>query len=90
MKPIQIEVFSSPDCNRCSQVFDIITAVVQDYGDDRVAWRNVNVIDELDYAVELGVISMPSIAIDGDLVFTSHPSARKLRDAIDVRLQQEI
>jgi len=89
MKPIQIEVFSSPDCNRCSQVFDIVTAVVRDYGDD-VAWRKVNVIAELDYAVELGVISMPSIAIDGDLAFTSHPSERKLRDAIDMRLRQEI
>ncbi|RLA33002.1 MAG: glutaredoxin [Gammaproteobacteria bacterium] len=89
MKPIQIEVFSSPDCDRCSKVFDIVTAVVRDYGDD-VAWRNVNVIAELDYAVELGVISMPSIAIDGDLVFTSHPSARKLRDEIDARLRQEI
>jgi hypothetical protein len=32
---------------------------------------------------------MPAIAIDGDLVFKSHPSGRKLRDALNERLQAQ-
>ncbi len=89
MKPIQIEVFSSPGCSRCSQVFDVLQTITQELGAERIEWREVNVLDELDYAVELGVLSMPAIAIDGELVFKSHPSAGKLREALETRLQAQ-
>jgi len=32
------------------------------------------VLDELDRAVELGVLTLPAIAIDGELVFAKLPS----------------
>ncbi len=89
MKRIQIEVFSSPGCSRCGQVFDVLQTITQELGAERIEWREVNVLDELDYAVELGVLSMPAIAIDGELVFKSHPSARKLREALETRLQAQ-
>ena len=87
MKPIKVEVFSSPGCSRCGQVFDILQTITQELGAERIEWREVNVLDELDYAVELGVLSMPAIAIDGELVFKSHPSIGKLREALEARLQ---
>ncbi len=89
MKPIQIEVFSSPGCSRCGQVFDVLQTITRELGAERIEWREVNVLDELDYAVELGVLSMPAIAIDGELVFKSHPSAGKLREALETRLQAQ-
>lgn len=89
MKPIQVEVFSSPGCNRCGQVFDILRTITQELGAERIEWREINVLDELEYAVELGVLSMPAIAIDGELVFRSHPSAGKLREALETRLQAQ-
>ncbi len=89
MKRIQVEVFSSPGCNRCGQVFDILQTIARDLGAERIDWREVNVLDELDYAVELGVLSMPAIAIDGELVFRSHPSPGKLRDALEARLKMQ-
>ena len=89
MNPIQVEVFSSPGCSRCGQVFDVLQTITQEFGAERIEWREVNVLDELEYAVELGVLSMPAIAIDGELVFKSHPSGRKLRDALIVRLQAQ-
>lgn len=89
MKPVQIEVFSSPGCSRCGQVFDLLQTVTRELGAERIEWREVNVLDELDYAVELGVLSMPAIAIDGELVFKSHPSAGKLREALETRLQAQ-
>ena len=87
VKAIQVEVFSSPGCNRCGQVFDILQTIARDLGAERIDWREVNVLEELDYAVELGVLSMPAIAIDGELVFRSHPSADKLRNALEARLK---
>ena len=89
MKPIQVEVFSSPGCSRCGQVFDVLQTITQELGAERIEWREVNVLDELEYAVELGVLSMPAIAIDGELVFKSHPSAGKLREALETRLQAQ-
>jgi thioredoxin len=86
LKSIQVDVFSSPGCNSCGQVFDLLRSIIRDLGAERIDWREVNVLDELDYAVELGVLSMPSIAIDGELVFRGHPSAGKLREALEARL----
>jgi hypothetical protein len=48
-------------------------------------WREVNAVDELDRAVELGVLTLPSIVVDGELVFTSLPSEQQLRDALAER-----
>lgn len=42
----------------------------------------------MDYAVDLGVMVSPSIAIDGELVFASLPSAGKLRAELEKRLKQ--
>ena len=90
MKRIQIEVFSSPGCSRCGQVFDLLQTITEEFGGDRIEWRNVNVLDELDYAVKLGVLSMPAIAIDGQLVFKTHPTAHTLRQVLDDRLKAQL
>ena len=50
----------------------------------------MDVLGELDYAVELGVLALPAMVIDGELVFRSHISARRLRDALDVRLKGQV
>ena len=89
VKAIQVEVFSSPGCNRCGQVFELLQTITRDLGPERIEWREVNVMDELDHAVELGVLSMPAIVIDGELVFRTHPSAGKLRDALAERLKAQ-
>jgi thioredoxin len=89
MKPIKVEIFSSPGCSRCDQVLDVLQKITQELGAEYIAWRAVNVLDELDYAVELGVLSMPALAIDGELIFKSHPSTDKLREALESRLLEQ-
>ncbi len=84
---IQVEVFSSPGCSKCSHGKEVLRQLVEELGSDRIQWREVNILQELDHAVELGVLSTPSIAINGQLVFTSLPSARKLRAELEDRLQ---
>ena len=46
-------------------------------------------VEELDYAVELGILATPAIAIDGQLRFTGLPSIRVLRAEFDRRLAAE-
>lgn len=48
-------------------------------GEDRLVWREVNVLKEFDYAVSLGVLSMPAIAINGELKFSSLPTPEQFR-----------
>ena len=83
---IKVEVFSSPGCGKCGHAKDVLRAIVQEMGDE-IAWREVNILDELDYAVRLGVMSTPAIAVNGKLVFTALPSAAKLRQAFEHALR---
>jgi hypothetical protein len=47
-----------------------------------IEWCELNVLEELDYAVELGVLALPAIAVDGELLFSSLPTPHQLRDAL--------
>ena len=67
----------------------MLDSVAQGFEPDLIEWRKVNVLEELDYAVELGVLSLPAMAIDGELVFRSHISAGRLRHALDRRLREQ-
>ena len=49
---------------------------------NNVVWRDVNVLEELDYAVTLGVLSMPAVAVNGALKFSSLPTPEQLRAAL--------
>lgn len=76
--PVNIEVFSAPGCNSCGQAKAVIRKLVEQMDDKRLQWREVDVLAELDYAVELGVLATPAIAINGELVFTGLPSEKNL------------
>lgn len=67
----------------------MLESVTRDFDTGLIRWRKVNVLEELDYAVELGVSSMPAIVINGQLVFTGHASARRLRGALEKRLKEQ-
>lgn len=86
---IRIEVFSTPGCSHCDRSCDGLKTIAQTFGARRVTWRDVNLLDELDYAVELGVLTPPSMAIDGELVFAKLPSDAQLRDELARRLERE-
>jgi thioredoxin 1 len=86
--PIKVEVFSTPGCSTCARFRDALRAVVESFGHDKVTWRELNVVEEIEYAVELGVLSPPSIAIDGELVFPTLPTANTLKEALMRRLER--
>ena len=83
---IEVEVFSSPGCGKCARAKALLSTIAQELGVDRIHWREVDILAEMDYAVELGIMSTPAIAIDGKLVYTSLPSVKKLRAELSKRL----
>lgn len=86
---IKVEVFSTPGCSKCERLRDSLKAVVDAFGEEQVIWRDVSLLDELDYAVELGVMTPPSMAIDGKLLFPQLPGAAGLREELARRLERE-
>ena len=86
---IKVEVFSTPGCSRCKSARDGLKAIVRGFGAQEVIWREVNVLEELDYAVELGVLTPPSMAIDGELIFAKLPTPARLRAELVRRLERE-
>ena len=83
---ITIELFSTSACNRCAQAKQRLQNMVMEFGEGTIAYREVDVLEELDYAVSLGVLTTPCIAIDSELVFTAMPSKKTLRAEIDKRV----
>ncbi len=83
---ISIELFSTSACNRCAQAKQRLHKLVMEIGEETIAYREVDVLEELDYAVSLGVLTTPCIAFDGELVFTAMPSEKTLRAEIDKRV----
>ncbi len=86
---IKLELFTAPGCDRCAKARQSVQGLVDALGAERLEWCAVDVLDEIDYAVSLGILSTPAIAIDGELVFTSLPSLKKLRRELQERLQSE-
>ena len=90
MNRIKIEVFSSPGCGKCRRAKDILRKMVSEMEKNFIEWREVNILEELDYSVELGVLSTPAIAVNGKLVFTGLPSAKKLKDFLNQKISETI
>ncbi|HZD52301.1 MAG TPA: thioredoxin family protein [Woeseiaceae bacterium] len=84
---MKVELFASRGCQRCESAKRSLQAVVDEMGDNRLTWRAVDILEEIDYAVALGVVSIPAIAIDGELAFTSLPEREALRRALEERLK---
>jgi len=77
-------MFYSPGCAACEDRQSELRAAAQD-AVKGLEWRDVNVLDNLDAAVELGVITLPAIVINGEVVFTSLPSRTQLCKALAER-----
>lgn len=73
---MKIELFYTPGCAKCAGATTALKAAVETV--PGVEWCEVNVLDEIERAVDLGVLTLPALAVDGVLVFTALPTAEKL------------
>ena len=78
---MKVELFHAPGCSRCASAREDLKAAATAARAD-VEWLEINVLDEMDYAVERGVLSLPAVVIDGELVFSGLPTPRQLGAAL--------
>ncbi len=81
---MKIELFYTPGCEKCADAREALKAAANEVAPG-VIWRELNALDELDYAVEVGVVTLPALAIDGQLVFSALPTPRQLRRELSKR-----
>ncbi len=86
---MRIELFYAPGCQKCANARDGLRAAAQEVIPG-VIWRELNALDELDYAIKLGVTILPALAIDREVAFSSLPTPRQLREALKQRLTKAV
>lgn len=82
---MKVELFYSPGCQKCAAAREGLRQAAEQVAPN-LLWRELNVLEELDYAVELGVLTLPAIAIDRELVFSSLPTPTQLAEALRRRV----
>ncbi|MDE1943822.1 MAG: thioredoxin family protein [Betaproteobacteria bacterium] len=80
---MKIELFHTPGCERCATAKSELQMVAARF--QGVEWFEINVLDALDRAVELGVLTLPAMAIDGELIFPALPTPSQLCQALRKR-----
>ena len=82
---MKVEVLHAPGCAKCLGQLPSLEAAARQ-ADPNVEWKELDIVQALDYAVELGVLKPPAVAIDGELAFSSLPTVGALRAAMRKRL----
>lgn len=81
---MKIEVLHASGCASCQQDLSALREAANK-ADPSVDWRELDILQSIDYAVELGVLKPPAVAINGELVFPSLPRPEQLAAAIRAR-----
>jgi thioredoxin 1 len=78
---MKIELFYAAGCDKCVANREGLKTAAERAAPS-LEWRELDVLENMDYAVDLGVLSLPAMAIDGVLAFPTLPSVKQLVDAI--------
>lgn len=83
-KLANIEIFTAPGCSKCSKAKIRIEKLLKEMSAvEHFTVREVNIVEELDYAVSLSILTTPSIAINGELLYASLPAKSVLRETLE-------
>ena len=85
---MKIEVFYADGCGNCSASRRELKEAVLTAFSTEAAWSDIDIVKNIDYAVELGVLTVPAVAIDGELVFAKLPTAQQLVFELNARARR--
>lgn len=81
-----VEVVDSPKCPKCRKTMELAERVVRDY--EGVELRRVDVLEDSARIVELGVLTTPAVAVNGEVVFTGLVKEGELRRSIEEAIKR--
>lgn len=78
---MKVEILYAPGCSKCTRELPALRAAAAAVVTE-LDWQEIDIAQAIDYAVELGVMKPPAVAINGKLAFTALPSADALLSAM--------
>ena len=81
-RAVTVELLFAGGCSKCAEARDALRGEAESLG---AQWEEIDVAKNPNRAVDLGVVSTPAVAIDGNLVFKTLPGTRELRKVIRAR-----
>ena len=85
---MRIDVFYADGCGNCGAARQELKQAVLAAFPSGAAWNEIDIVKNIDYAVELGVLTVPAVAIDGELVFAKLPTAQQLVFELNARARR--
>lgn len=83
---MKVEFFFASGCSKCAASRAALREAAASVPD--VKWTEVDIAKNPNRVVDVGVLSTPAIAMDGELVFKTAPSASELCGEIRKRLER--
>jgi len=65
-----------------------MTGLVQELDDDQVRLDFIDVVENIDHAVAMGVLVTPALAVNGKLVFAPLPGRKTVLKALEAVLKE--
>jgi len=75
---VQLELFTVNICSRCDDARHMLSGIVAELNDDRLELDYIDVVENIDHAVEMGVLATPALAVNGKLVFCPLPEREQV------------
>ncbi len=85
---LTVELFTTSTCNRCQKARHMLQRVIAEIDSPKIVYHEVDIVADIDYAVQTGVLSASAIAVNGELLYASIPSEKKLRETLQARLER--
>lgn len=82
----RVQVLSTPGCAGCAQAKRTVTDVLSEL--PGLDWEEIDLVEHPEVAERYGVMSVPAIAIDGELAFASVPRPDALRERVKQTLER--
>lgn len=83
---VRLELFYSPYCPHCGKARALLKALAADWPTGSLQLRELDVVEEIERAVALGVVRTPALVIDGTLLAEPVTS----RNALEKLLRQRL
>lgn len=85
---MKVEVFYADGCGNCIAARRELKEAVLAAFPIGADWSEIDIVKNIDYAVDLGVLTVPAVAIDGALVFARLPTAAQILSELTARAQR--
>jgi thioredoxin 1 len=87
---VTVELIYVPPRGCCAKECERLRETARAMLGDALIWRDLSVLEHFDYAASLGVLTLPAVAINGRVVFSSLPTPEQLRRALERPVAREL